>query len=63
MCVHWMTWCLPWILYSNASRDLLGGTTSHIVAPLRNDILEVVMTHCREVKRKARNKAFLDWGE
>ena len=45
-----------WNLCSNVSRGLLGGKTSDIAASLRTDVSEVVMSHCREAKRKVGNK-------
>ena len=62
VCVHWMTWCLPWNLCRKASRDLFGGKTSHSAAPPRNDVLAVVMIHCCEARRKAGNNFFFGFG-
>ena len=57
-----MTWCLPWNLCSKALRDLLGRKTSAIAAPLRGDVLEVMMSYGCEATRKAGNELFFGVG-
>ena len=39
-----------------------GGKTSHMDAPLRDAVSEVVMIHCREAKRKAGINIFFGFG-
>ena len=65
LCVHWMTWCLPWSQCAEASRDLMLGKTggrTEIKGELRESVSSMVMEHHDKANQKAGKKVFLELG-
>ena len=65
LCVHWMTWCLPWSQCAEASRDLMLGKTggrTEIKGELRESVSSMVTEHHDKANKKVGKKVFFGIG-